>query len=210
MSGQRQLILASASPRRRELLGKLGLQFTVQPADIDEQVPDEITDLEETARELARQKAEAVVSRWPDAVVLAADTIVTVDGKQLGKPSAADEARAMLTSLRSRRHTVITGVATGRDGTIALGHASTGVLMRDYGEDEIASTIEAGTPFDKAGGYAIQDQAFHPVARFEGCYCNVVGLPLATTIDLLQQAGFTVPVTEPSQLLPQCSGCALF
>src|SRR5690606_23084398 len=97
------------------------------------------------------------------------DTVVALDGRMLGKPGDADEARSMLRALRGREHEVISGVAVVVDGREAVGHERTAVRMRDYGDEEIEAFIASGAPFDKAGGYAIQDEAFHPVAAFEGC-----------------------------------------
>lgn len=209
MSDAPLLILASASPRRRELLSELGVPFRVCPADVDESAPVQTPRAERVARQLARAKALAVAAQEPDAVVLAADTIVVLRGRILGKPADADEARAILAALRDRRHRVITGLALVTGRRVRVTHAVTGVWMRPYSADEVEATIAAGTPFDKAGAYAIQDPTFQPVARYEGCYCNVVGLPLAPVIRLLQAAGVSVPTTDPAALQPQCRHCPL-
>lgn len=205
-----ELILASASPRRRELLGRLGVDFTVVPSDVDEWAPERHPRAERLARHLARQKALAVATSHPDAVVLAADTIVVQQGRLLAKPAGADEARQMLARLRGRDHRVITGVAVARGRRVRVAHAVTHVRMRDYGNDEIERYIARGGPLDKAGGYAIQDPAFAPVDRYAGCYCNVVGLPLGAVIPLLVSAGVEAPVTEPARLTPECPSCPLF
>ena len=206
-----KLILASASPRRRTFIELLGLDYVVEPADIDEPSPNQVDSPEAFARALARAKASVVASRNPGMVVLAADTVVSLEERLLGKPADAEEAAAMLQQLRARAHEVTTGVAVvGDGGRLFLDSTTTKVTMRPYGDDEIAASIRAGTPFDKAGGYAIQDQSFLPVAHFDGCYCNVVGLPLAIAIRLLQEVGIEPPVTEPFRLLPYCLACPLF
>lgn len=206
-----EIVLASGSPRRRAFLELLGLEYVVDPAQMDEPSPRRVDNPEAFARALARAKASVVAGRHRGSVILAADTIVSFEGDLLGKPGSAGEATAMLRALRGRAHEVTTGVAVaGSDGTLRLGATTTRVTMRPYGDDEIADSIAAGTPFDKAGGYAIQDTQLVPVAHFDGCYCNVVGLPLAVTIRLLAEAGVDPPVSEPHRLLPYCLACPLF
>lgn len=209
MSGAPRLILASASPRRRELLGRLGVAFTVDPAEIPEELPAQAPRAERVARRLARAKALAVAARYPGLPVLAADTVVVFRGRLLGKPADETEARAMLLELRGRWHRVITAVAVARHRRVRVDHAVTLVRMREYSDEEIASSIARGDPFDKAGAYAIQDGCFRPVAEYLGCYCNVVGLPLALVVKLLDRAGIAVSVSM-KQLLPECAHCPLF
>lgn len=204
------LILASASPRRRELLALLGVEFAIVPADIDEWAPERHPRAERLARGLAREKALAVAANHSGTVVLAADTVVVQKGQLLAKPADAAEARAMLEHLRRRDHRVITGVAVARGRRARVAHAVTHVRMRDYANAEIDQYIARGEPFDKAGGYAIQDERFAPVAMYAGCYCNVVGLPLALVIQLLSAAGVNVPVSAPWHLTPECPSCPLF
>ncbi len=203
------LILASASPRRRELFSLLGLPFVVRPVDIDETVVDgSRADL--TALRLAREKAEAARLRQQVTPILAADTVVVMKGKILGKPADAEEAREMLRLLRHDRHEVVTGIAfmaMWRVGVL-LRHTVTRVKMRSYSDDEIEQSVARGDPFDKAGAYAIQDPAFAPVQEYDGCYCNVVGLPLWPTIEMLRKSGVEVVATTGS-LLPQCESCPL-
>jgi septum formation protein len=186
------IILASASPRRRALLATLGISFRVAVADIDERgLPGEgpaalVTRLAETkaltvarrgvAASGLRQEAPAAPS---NSLVLAADTEVEIDGAVLGKPVDDGAARAMLLALRNRPHRVLTGLALALDEGIAWSSVvETTVWMRPYGDDEIARYIASGRPLDKAGAYGIQDAEFQPVARIDGCYTNVVGLPL--------------------------------
>ncbi len=182
------LILASASPRRRQLLAVLGIPFQVDAADIDERRLDGESP-EAHVRRLAETKARTVAARHPQAVVLAADTIVVLDGRILGKPGSEREAREMLRALRHRDHLVMTAVAAAVDGAIDSALDKSRVFMRNYGEDEMDAYIASGDPLDKAGAYAIQNADFHPVARLEGCFAGVMGLPLALTADLLARAG---------------------
>jgi MAF protein len=210
------LILASASPRRRVLLARLGLPFEVVEPDIDESAtagrPERI------ARRLAAAKARAVAIRRPDATIIAADTIVAHRGALLGKPRDAAEAEATLKRLRSRTHRVITAVAVLPAGhrRPLIDHAVTSVTMRRYTDAEIAASIARGDPFDKAGAYAIQDERLAPVAAYEslpadrrGCYCDVVGLPLWTAVRLLGRAGLDITHIRASDLLPHCAECPL-
>jgi septum formation protein len=189
------LILASASPRRHELLRALCPAFRVVPSDLDETLA--AGPLPDAVAALALDKARAVALRQGEGVVLGADTIVVIDGEALGKPADADEARAMLRRLRGREHEVITGVAvvearSGRLRTIAV---VSRVRMAEYGEAEIEAYVATGEPLDKAGAYAIQGLGGTLVAGLEGSYSNVVGLPLGETARLL--AAFGVPVSVP-------------
>lgn len=177
-----RLILASSSPRRQQLLQKLGLDFAVMKPQIDEsRRPNE--SLTAYVERLSRQKAAAVAAMLGDeaAVVIAADTIVALAVELLGKPYDADDARRMLKKLRGRRHQVYTAFTlhqTGRPPRIITACVSTHVFMRGYADAEIEAYIASGDPFDKAGAYAIQNRSFRPVDRIEGSYDNVVGLPL--------------------------------
>jgi septum formation protein len=190
-----RLILASASPRRRALLARLGLPFAVEPSGIVEVLIPGVP-LAELATRLASAKAEDVARRAaagaPPAVVLGADTLVGVDGRALGKPASPDEARAMLRALRGRPHEVVTGVAVRHAGgplPAQTAAVTSRVTMRAYGDDEIDAYVATGEPADKAGAYAVQGRGRALVAAVEGCYTNVVGLPLRTTARLLRAAG---------------------
>lgn len=202
------LVLASASPRRRDLLALLGLPFEVRPQSVLEEV-DSANPLIVASR-LARAKAEAARLQDNDSLVLAADTVVVHDRDILGKPSDAGEARAMLRRLRGDSHRVVTAVAVIPPGRRAalLRHPETAVRVRDLSDEEIDASIARGDPLDKAGAYAIQDEALDPVASYEACYCNVVGLPLWSAVTLLRRVGIDVAV-DASQLLPQCASCPL-
>lgn len=197
------LILASASPRRRELLSLLRLPFSVVRADVAEKRLEGESPQEMVTR-LSRAKAEAVATSRGGNVVLACDTIVALEGEVLGKPADAGEARSMLRRLRGREHRVYSGLtvlATEGDGLTASGHLFTScdetvVHMRPYSDEEIAVYVASGDPLDKAGAYAIQSASFHPVARIEGCYANVMGLPLWLVAQTLRSLGLPLPDDE--------------
>jgi septum formation protein len=199
-------ILASASPRRRELLTAIGLDFEVVPSTVDEEAF-AVGRPEALARRIARAKAVEVAARRPDAAVLAADTIVVQRGAVLNKPRDAAEAREMLARLRDRPHRVVTAVCLVSVRGTRVRHAVTRVRMRPYTADEVEASIARGDPFDKAGAYAIQDPALAPVAAYEGCYCNVVGLPLWTARHLLIEAGIEVP--SGAVMPAACATCPL-
>jgi septum formation protein len=203
------LILASESPRRRELLAYLGIPFTVRPSRFEELPPEPDTDPAWYAREQALGKALEVSQRHPNAAILGADTVVALDNRILGKPADAREAWQMLQELRGQTHSVITGIALVTGNNEWVNHANTLVTMRDYSDDEIAAYIARGEPFDKAGGYAIQDRRFRPVLSCEGCYCNVVGLPLVPTQQTLEQVSLNVLNFRPPDLPPECYSCPL-
>lgn len=187
------IILASASPRRNQLLRQLGLDFTVIPADVDEKSV-QAASFQELAGKLAHQKAELVASLNPQAVVIAADTIVVIDGRVLGKPEDLAAARTMLGQLSGRAHQVITGLsvhcqAQGYKKTVT---EITRVEFRSLNEDEIEAYIESGEPFDKAGGYGIQGLGALLVEKIDGCYFNVVGLPLNRLGLVLREVGVNI------------------
>ncbi len=209
MSSTTPLILASASPRRRELLSYLGIGFTVLPANVDESIPETIDDSVAFARELAARKARWIAARHPAAAVLAADTIVVSESRILGKPADATEARTILQGLRNRPHEVTTALALAHGENLWQEHATSHVYMRDYQDQEIDAYIAGGDPFDKAGSYAIQDRHFKPVKRYEGCYCNVVGLPLVLAQRVLERASLTILDLNPPALPPECRLCPI-
>ena len=185
------VILASASPRRRELLGTLSLSFSVIPAHVDErhhagEPP------EGYVTRLARSKAHHVAGQFPSAWVLGADTAVVLGQQILGKPADAEAARRMLISLSGRRHTVMTGLAVTRfdKGVMKVDVVSTRVRFHGLQATDIDAYIATGEPFDKAGAYAVQGRGGQFVAALEGCYNNVVGLPLERAMALLRSAGY--------------------
>lgn len=185
------LILASQSPRRRELLGLLELPFDVTTADIDETPLDGESARAYTIR-LSQEKAQAVLCTVANgALVLAADTTVADGDAILGKPADAAEARSMLRQLRGRTHQVYTAltVIDTRTGQGMTEVSATDVPMRAYSDDEIEAYIASGDPFDKAGSYAIQNTDFNPVPSLTGCYANVMGLPLCHLVRALRAFG---------------------
>ncbi len=192
-----RLILASASPRRRELFARLGAPFDVVDPRVDE-VPRASETPGDLAIRLAVAKAVAVASARPGTTVVAADTVVGLDGQALGKPSSAAESTWMLRALRGRPHEVLTAVCVvGPGGRRGTGVERTVVRMRGYSDAEVARYVATGDPFDKAGSYGIQHADFRPVAAIAGCYTNVVGLPLCLVARLLRDAGLEqVPVAD--------------
>lgn len=186
------LILASASPRRRELLALLGYPFEVIVSGADEDAHLDAPPAIYVAR-TARHKAETVSALLPPhpsarQLVIAADTTVALDGAILGKPATAGEARAMLVALRGRAHEVHTAACVVEPGGREIASVHTAlVTMRNYGDDEIEAYIATGDPFDKAGAYAIQHPVFRPVSGLSGCFLGVMGLSLCDLIPLLRR-----------------------
>ena len=178
------LILASASPRRRELLAAAGVAFDVDVADVDE-TPHGGEDAVAYAERVARDKAATVAMRRPGAWVLGADTVVVVDGEILGKPADAADARRMLARLSGRSHDVLTAVAVARDGVLRSRVEKTVVTMREIPESEAAAYVASGEPMDKAGAYGIQGGASAFVTTISGRLDTVVGLPVPVALDLL-------------------------
>ena len=202
-------MLASASPRRRELLALVGLPFAVVTADVDE-TPAAGETAHRLAPRLAAAKAlaGAATAPLPDRLVIGADTVVVLDGAALGKPAGPDEARAVLRALRGRDHQVLTALAlVTRGRTVWQAATETRVEMRRYADEEIEAYVGSGSPFDKAGGYAIQDPAFQPVERIVGCYPNVVGLPLCALLRGLRASGLDVAGPPDLELIAPCPLC---
>ena len=203
-----EVVLASASPRRRALLTDLGIDFRVAPSNIPEDPePDETP--ERMVRRLSREKAMAVAQAENAAAgyYVAADSTVVLDGESIAKPADASEARAMLTRLRAQPHQVVTGItvydaATGRCITDAQ---SADVLMRDFTDAEMERSIASGTPMDKAGAYAIQDTDFRPASLQSGCYSNVMGLPACRVVEMLTELGCQLPDHSAMTAPPGCT-----
>jgi septum formation protein len=182
------LILASASPRRRDLLAVAGITCLVDAADVDESTrPGEAA--APYAERLAREKAALVSRRHAGECVVGADTVVVVDGQILGKPIDAADARRMLRLLSGRSHDVLTAVAVARDGTLASRVEKSVVEMRNISEAEVVSYVATGEPMDKAGAYAIQGGAGPFVQRVSGDFDTIVGLPVKVVIELLVSYG---------------------
>lgn len=185
------LRLASASPRRRQLLNLIGVSHVVTPADIDE-TPWSAEPADDYVRRLAREKAEAVSRLHRDLPVFAADTTVVVDGEILGKPESEADAHAMLSKLSGREHLVHTGIALWVGGAITVGLSTSKVAFAPLSSDEIHAYWQSGEPQGKAGAYAIQGLGAVFVRGLEGSYTGVMGLPLYETAELLRNAGIPV------------------
>ena len=191
------LILASNSPRRHQLLALANWDFTISVANVDESVLENEIPADYVLR-LAEKKARAIHADV-DSIILASDTTV-VDGHDiLGKPQDDVEAAAMLTRLRGRTHQVYTGVALLRtsDGTLLTDLCVTDVPMRNYSDEEISAYVATGDPLDKAGAYAIQHPDFHPVASMEGCYASVMGLPLCHVVRMMRRMDIQLDADVP-------------
>ncbi len=185
------LILASASPRRREILsGSWAGRLSVSASGIEEDSPGPGENPADYAVRIAAAKCRAVSGNSAAALLIAGDTVVELEGVIMGKPSNADEARQMLTALRGRDHSVTTGLAVASPwmAELLVDHETSIVSMRRYSSEETEAYIASGEPFDKAGGYAVQDVHLAPAERVRGCYLNVVGLPLCRLSRLVADA----------------------
>ncbi|HSU97200.1 MAG TPA: Maf family protein [Gemmatimonadaceae bacterium] len=181
-----RFVLASASPRRRELLGLIGIQHTVDPADIDESM--HVAELPAAHVErLAREKVSKVAARHPGALVIAADTVVVLDGRVMGKPRTEDQAYGMLSDLSGATHTVLTGMACTFNGELESSVDDVSVTFRSLSKDEIREYIATGEPMDKAGSYGIQGYGATIVQRIDGDYFAVMGLSLVRLVELMQK-----------------------
>ena len=191
-----RLVLASASPRRRALLEAAGMAVDVDPVNVDEARLDGESPAQYVER-LAREKAAAGARRHPDALVLGADTTVTLDGDVLGKPVDAAEAAGMLRRLSGQTHEVLTGIAVAWRGAIASHVERTAVAMAPLSEADIAWYVASGEPLDKAGAYAIQGLASRFIPRIDGSYTNVVGLPVTAVLGLAARLTGAQELAEP-------------
>jgi septum formation protein len=185
------LILASASPRRRELLQQFGIKFDIDPAAGPEKAPAGAGPAD-TVAALSRQKAEEVSARHPGCLVIGSDTVVELDGEILGKPRDKDDAFRMLRSLSGREHRVYTGVTLAQDGAITTQVETTRVFFRPLTDQEIRAYIATGEPMDKAGAYGYQGIASLFIQGIEGDYFNVVGLPLCRLGQMLAERGVSL------------------
>lgn len=183
-----KVVLASGSPRRRQLLELIGIEHEVSPSNIDETMRPRESPRRHAER-LAREKASAVASREPERITVAADTIVVINRKVLGKPRDEDDARRMLSMLSGREHTVITAVAVARGRKLRSAVEEVKVKFRRLRDDEIDSYIATGEPMDKAGAYGIQGFGATIVECVDGDYFAVMGLPLARLVTLLRDLG---------------------
>ena len=193
MPEERKIILASASPRRKEILGKTGLKFSVDAGDYKEDM-DLALKPRQLARFLSSEKARAVAVKYASALVIAADTFIVFQGSLLGKPHTREEARRMLTLLNGRQHSVLTGftVIDTRTGKKLSRSVETKVFFKKMTGQEIESYVKTGEPLDKAGAYAIQGLGAVLVKKIEGDYFNVIGLPVASLAVTLKKFGISV------------------
>ena len=205
MDSEPNIVLASESQRRREIIGALDAAVEIVPSGVDEPPPGRDQSAEEYVANTASFKARAVAfNGHSEALVIGADTSVVLEGKILGKPVDEAEAREMLTALRGRSHRVVTGVTVARNGAAASSVTSSEVTMREYADAEMEAYIESGEPFDKAGGYAIQDREFAPVSALNGCYLNVVGFPLCEVVRLMSNVGVDVRLKQDWRAPERC------
>ena len=183
-------VLASGSPRRRELLAEAGFEFDVIPSDVDESDVPPGTAPPDLAEWLAVRKASAVAARFPDRVVLAADTVVALGKRAIGKPADEADALALLHALAGSTHAVVTGVCLARAGATRSLRVSSAVKMKPMTDEQIRRLVASGQWRGKAGGYGIQDAGDDPfVERLSGSFTNIIGLPMEQTVELLAQAG---------------------
>ena len=190
-ASQRDLVLASRSPRRFDLLTGMGFEFEVVPADEGAEKGVTHEDPHALPEIVARRKCDEVAAKHPSSIVVAADTVVILDGDILNKPADDEEAKRYLSRLSGRTHTVVTGVAVQRrsDGIDLAASEITRVTFRELTEEEIAAYVATGEGRDKAGSYAVQGLGAGLIRSIDGCYYNVVGLPVALLCELLRKIG---------------------
>jgi len=189
----KKIILASASPRRKQLLKQIGLRFKVEPSNYEENIRSAL-EPHELAQKISLQKAEVVASKHKDAIVIAADTFIVFGGQILGKPGTEKEARKMLKMISGKSHSVITGLSiidTGKNKKLSKS-VETKIHMRKLTPAEINAYVESKEPLDKAGAYAIQGLGAVFVEKIEGDYFNVIGLPLSALTEALKEFGIYV------------------
>lgn len=189
-----KLILASTSPRRADILKQIGMQFIIRASDLDEEQFDHPIPPTEMVMSLALKKAQKVARSVSEGLIIGADTIVVIEGEILGKPASPTEAIAMLSRLNGKEHSVFTGVALLEvpGGRNAISFVETIVQFRSLGSSEIETYVATGEPFDKAGGYGIQGRGAILVEKINGCYFNVVGLPVAKLVTMLKDFGVSI------------------
>ena len=208
---ERGIALASSSPRRREIIKALDADVIVIGSTGDEPSPNAGESPSAYVRRMAELKARGADSSDGHTIIIGADTSVVHGNAILGKPSDTDEAESMLRSLRGQVHGVVTGVAVldTATGACETSSRSSAVHLRNYTDEEMLAYIASGEPMDKAGAYAAQDQTFRPALSIDGCYLNVVGLPLCDTITLLGKMGVAVGTREDWKIPEECENCEL-
>jgi len=184
------VILASASPRRKEILSMLGFPFTVVPSNTSEDLALGSNDFESYARQLASMKTQAVANEEQDSIVIGADTIVVHEGKLYPKPESKEQARLFLEEFSGKTHSVITGVGLYMDGKVCTFSVHTKVTFRELDDLLINTYVESGDPMDKAGGYGIQTAGALLVEKIDGDYYNVMGLPIAKLMEYMRNLAF--------------------
>lgn len=213
LSDSNRISLLSSSPRRRELIKALLNPVSISGSRGEEPRPEKCETPEKYVLRSAIAKLGKGNCAGDEGWLVSADTIVALDGEILGKPNSDEEARDMLCRLRHRRHQVVTGIAVADvvSGELCCEVETSDIYTRDYSDEDIETYIARGEPFDKAGAYAVQDDEFNPVTRVEGCYLNVVGLPLCLLIRSLECLG-AKPKLRPFNQIPyhdRCSDCRL-
>ena len=216
-SQHRRVVLASSSPRRRELVSELSLDVESLSPNGYEGPPSPGESPEDYTLRMAADKSGQGAALRAGAVVIGADTCVVFRGDILGKPADAAEAVSTLRRLRGEEHSVVTGLyvrgaGCGEEPRASVAKSasrSTRVWMRNCSDEEIDHYVASGSPFDKAGSYAIQDSDFRPVDRIEGCYFNVVGLPLCTLVEALASLGVRAELRRPARVAALCDECEL-
>ena len=205
------IILASTSPRRRDLIKILDLNVEVRTPLGVETPPYWRESPEEYVLRLSFDKANEISNQVPRAIVIGADTVVEMNNNIFCKPLDRRDAKTMLQKLGGHAHTVFTGVTAldGRTGIWKSSVTSTKVHMRKYSEKELDTYVDTGRPFDKAGGYAIQDLQFNPVNHIQGCYLNVIGFPICEVMTLIKNLGVNTTLKESFTPPEQCQDCAL-
>jgi septum formation protein len=190
----RPIILASSSPRRKELLEMIGLKFTVDAAEIEEDTGRKLKPVE-LVKTISREKAAAAAARHPDSIIIAADTIGVLEDHLLGKPRSAADAVVMLRSMSGRCHRVLTGftILDSISGRTVSKVVESGVYFKKLEDREIENYVQSGEPLDKAGAYAIQGAGSELIERIEGDYYNVIGLPLYALVGELKKFGVSLP-----------------
>ena len=207
----RKVVLASSSPRRRKLMKALELPVIMfSPSGGEGFVQADETPSRFVTR-LSLQKSRQAAGEFADAIIVGADTAIVLDGEILGKPSDGIEATQMLARLRGRVHQVVTGVTAldSNSGRMLSTAEVTTVIMRDFLDTEIADYVASGDPMDKAGGYAVQNETFHPALEVKGCYLNVVGLPICEVISLLKGLDVEAKLRGDWQTPAECIECPL-
>ena len=218
MTGSRQpplakILLASSSPRRREIMQGVENRVEIYNPDMKEGPRLTGESAEEYVSRLSREKAEHAIAQGKGGTILTADTTVVLDNEILGKPDTVKQARKMLEMLRGRVHHVLTGVTVLRTDDTGMLSAvkSTAVHVREYSKSEMDEYLKSGAPMDRAGAYGVQDAPFNPVTKVEGCYLNVVGLPLCSVVTLMTKVGINLKLRPKSRVpyIDRCDSCEL-